>query len=139
MSDDVRDFLDESSGSRFPGFKFDEVGKGVKGRIIEKPRVVERPNLNDGALEKQLVIALQPDEGEPVSVWVRKGFLAQAVSEAIAAAGAAGLEVGGELAVQHHDTQPAKTAGHHPAKLFRAKYTPPVASSATKVDASMFD
>lgn len=141
MTDDVRDFLDESSGSRYPAHKFETMGQGIKGIVVEKPRVVETPALNPPhALEKKLVVALAMAPGaDPVSVWVKRGFMASAVSDAIAASGATGLEVGGELAVAWVDTQPATKPGHNPAKIYRAQYKPPTSSAAVAVDDSMFD
>jgi hypothetical protein len=144
MSDDVRDFLDESSGSKYPSFKFDAVDVGIRGKIVERPKVIERPALSPPHdLEKQLIVVLDPvgagNEDDYRTVWIRKGFMAQAISDAITESKTAGLEIGGDLAIQHTGTKAPKTVGHSPAKLYRAKYHAPAPVEAAVSVSSVFD
>ncbi|HEX4935785.1 MAG TPA: hypothetical protein VFV33_21545, partial [Gemmatimonadaceae bacterium] len=41
-----------------------------------------------------------------------------------------GSVIGGRIKVQHHATEPSKTRGFSPTKLFRAAFTPPTAKPA---------
>lgn len=128
---EVNEFLKSSSGDLHPGFKFAAIGDTIKGRICEAPKVVETPNLNTGNPEKKLVLAVETEEGETWSVWIRRGFLARAVNEAIEAAGATGLAEGGTIAIRYSEDR--DTGKPQPAKVFVAKYQPP-AASAVSVD-----
>lgn len=121
------EFLKANSGSKYPAFKFQNVGDTAAGTIIDEPKVVERPNLNDGKLEKQLIINLQPDNGEPGTLWVRAGLMAAAIQEAVNDVDAEGLQEGGRLAVQFSGTRPSKFP--QPAKEFRAQYQAPQPST----------
>lgn len=128
---EVSEFLRSSSGDLHPGFKFANIGDTIKGQIVEAPKVVETPNLKDGTPEKKLVLAVQTEEGETWSVWVRRGFMARAVNDAIAEAGAAGVAEGGTIAIRYSEDR--DTGKPQPAKVFVAKYQPP-APSAVSVD-----
>lgn len=135
---EANEFLQNASGTSYPAVKFDSVGDTFIGDIFETPMVVERPALNPPHdLEKQLVINLTAPDGTERTLWVRKGFLAQAISEAVATTGAAGLEVGGKLAVKRDADR--DTGKIKPAYTYKVKYTPPVASTTTAVDDSMFE
>jgi hypothetical protein len=126
MTTDVQSFLDSSSGSRYPAFKWGQVGLVLSGRIIEPPRIVNRPNLNSGDPEDNLVIAVETAEGHQFSLWVRRGFLAQAISDAVHESGASGLAEGGTLHVKH--TEDRDTGRPQPARVFNAKYEAPTSS-----------
>lgn len=122
------DFLAASSRSKYPAIKFPNLNDAFKGTIVDTPKVIELPSLNPPHdPEKQLVVNLDPGDGEPQTLWVRKGFLAQAIQDAITESGTAGLAVGGELTVQFNGTK--DTGKVQPAKLYRAKYTAPAASA----------
>lgn len=121
------DFLRNNSGSKYPAFKFANVGDTAKGTICEQPKVIERPNLNDGQLEKQLIVNITQDDGETVTIWVRAGLMAAAIQQAVTEAGAEGLQEGGRLAVQFSGTRPSKFP--QPAKEFTAQYAAPAPSS----------
>lgn len=121
------EFLKANSGSKYPAWKFQTVGDTAKGTIIEEPKVVERPNLNDGHLEKQLIINLDPGDGNIQTLWVRAGLMAAAIQEAVAEAGAEGVQEGGRLAVQFSGTRPSKYP--QPAKEFTAQYQAPQPSA----------
>jgi hypothetical protein len=129
---EVSDFLKSSSGDLHPGFKFENVGDTIRGTICEEPRVVETPNLSDGKPEKKLVVAVQTDAGETWSVWIRRGFMARAINDAIEAAGTTGLAEGGQIAVKYSEDR--DTGKPSKAKIFVAKYTPPAPSTVSVND-----
>jgi len=128
MTTNPQDFLEQSTGSRYPAFKWESKPGGVlSGTIIEPPRVISRPNLNTDEPEDNLIIAVRTAEDHELSLWVRRGFLAQAIAEAVKEAGAAGLAEGGKLHVKH--TENRDTGRPQPARVFKAKYEPPVTST----------
>lgn len=131
-STDVNDFLKSSAGELHPGFKFENIGDTVKGVICEPPKVVETPNLNNGNLEKKLVLAVQVEDGNIWAVWIRKGFLARAVNDAVEAAGASGIAEGGTIAVRYVEDR--DTGKPSKAKVFEAKYQPPTAPTVSTND-----
>jgi len=51
-----------------------------------------------------------------------------AIAEAVKAAGCNSIDEGATLAVQHTGIAKVTVRGHNPAKLYRARYTPPVSS-----------
>lgn len=136
---DPNDFLNQGSGSGFPGVKFPEIGAEVKGKLVSKPRVV--PVTNDGETENVLIVEIHTTvdaytgtkqagytkiNDETVSLWVRrKGWLLGAIRDAVSEAGASGLEEGGELHVRYTADGQASKATWTPPKLYKAKYTPP--------------
>ena len=128
---DVSEFLRSSSGENHPGFKFAAIGDTIKGVICEPPKIVETPNLNNGNLEKKLVLAVETEEGETWSVWVRRGFMARAVNDALEAAGVSGIAEGGTIAIRYSEDR--DTGKPQPAKVFVAKYQAP-APQTTSVD-----
>jgi hypothetical protein len=126
MSMTDREFLDTyaGNGERYPAFKFENVGDVIKGVLPERPRVVNVTN--DGKEEKRLVVAVTKDDGETMSVWVKPGFSAQAIAEALKEAKVDGLAEGGTFAMQLVEL---KNVGKpSPAKVFKAKYVPPAPS-----------
>lgn len=128
---DSQAFLDESGGESFPAIKFANVGDTVVGTLIKEPTTVIRESLKDGSPEKQLPINLEcasvpaGDPG-PRTLWVRRGFLASAIAEAVKDAGGEGLQAGGKLSVKF--TEERDTGKPFPAKVFKAKYEMPVSS-----------
>lgn len=144
MSTDYMDFLEESSGSAYPGFKFKNLKDGIKGRIVEKPRLVEVDDMNKpGQKVKKLVLAIeatavqgvygvkddsgrrteaQAKPGETYAVWVGKGFMAQAVNDAVKAANADGLKEGDTFSIQYVEDK--DTGKPQPAKVYGAKLEP---------------
>lgn len=124
---EVDEFLKSSSGSKHPAYKFNEIGDTCKGVIVEDPRIVERPNLNDGQPEKQLVLAVTDDDGNTFALWVRRGQMAQAIDEAVTQAGAAGLALGGKIAVRFDEKR--DTGKPSPLKVFKAQYQAPPAAA----------
>jgi hypothetical protein len=118
-------FLSEAAAGRYPAFSWKDqpVGTSVSGRIVEVPRVVTNENKFTGKEETSLVVPLEQPDGEVVTLWVKKGFMASAVAEAVREAGAKGLAEGGTLAVKFIEER--DTGKGNPAKVYRAKYTAP--------------
>jgi hypothetical protein len=130
---DVSQFLAQSSGSRYPAFKWgNEPGMILSGTILETPRIVNQPNLNTGQPEDNLVVSIKTPDGHEFALWVRRGFLAQAIAEAVREAGADGLAEGGTLHVKH--TAMKDTGKPQPARVFKARYQPPAPSSVSPAD-----
>lgn len=134
MSNDSSDFLNEAGGGEsHPAVKFETVNDGIKGTIVDPPKPVMRKNLNDGSPEKQLPINLDPGDGNVQTLWVRPvGFLVGAIKDAVAESKSVGLEVGGVLAVQFIESR--DTGKPKPARVFRAKYTPPAPAAVSITD-----
>lgn len=134
------DFFEEAGGGTgYDAVKFKTVNDHVVGTILGEPRSVMRKSLNPPYdLEKQMPVNLDTDGTEAGyrTLWLRKGFLAGAVTEAMTAAGAKKLLPGGKLTVQFIEERPPTQPGHSPAKVFKAKYVPPAESAAPAVTES---
>lgn len=132
----VNDFLMNGGGP--PSAKFPTIGTIWKGKILRTELTQQRdyttgdPKFwDDGNPMMQAVVTIQTDQRDPAvddddghrRLFV-KGAMQAAVKEAVLAADARQLEVGGTLAVQYHaDGVPKGRLA--PPKLFKAKYTPP--------------
>ncbi|MEU1122163.1 hypothetical protein ABZ371_00885 [Streptomyces sp. NPDC005899] len=131
------DFLMGGGGA--PTAKFPVPQTTVGGRITERPTVEQQRDIStgdkkfwsDGNPMMQLVVTVQTDERDPQldeddgrrRLFV-KGQMKNAIADAVRAAGARGLEVGGTLAVTYsHDGQ-ASQRGFNPPKQYTARYTP---------------
>lgn len=132
MSMTDRDFLDTYGGDRHPPFKFVNVGDTIKGTVTEKPRVVDTKNMNTNADEKKMVVAVTDDNGETWSVWIKAGFSASAIKEALTTAKADGLEAGGAFAMQLIELR--DMGKPQPAKVYKAQYRAPVTNTAVGVE-----
>lgn len=131
---DAMEFLNTSSGGGgYPSAKFANVGDSVKGVIVGTPRVVTTPNIQSGDPEKKLVIEMCTDDGEMVALWVKAGWMATAVRDAVTKSGATGLLEGGTLVVKYSADGEQKKAGFNPPKIYEAAYKPP-APSGVNVD-----
>jgi hypothetical protein len=143
-------FLSEASYESHPGFKFVTLKDFVSGTIVDTPRIVEVDSLRRrGEKENKLVVNLAvskargvvgvkdddgqrlPDRnvevGETVSVWIAKGFQAQAVSQAAReATGKPVLHEGGTLTIQWSDTK--DTGQPKPANIYQVAYEAPAKS-----------
>lgn len=132
---DVMDFLNTSSGgSGYTSVTFPNIGDSVKGVIVGIPRVVETPNLNTGAPEKKLVIDLQCDDGEMRTLWVRAGWMAGALKDAVAKAGVANIGEGGTLVMKYSANGEQTKPGFTPPKLYEAAYKPPTPTAGSVDD-----
>ena len=125
---DIDDFLTASGA---PAFKFTEIGDTIKGTVtsVEKRDVFkfgtqEPDTWPNGNKKEQLVITVDAD-GEEFRIFaVKPSAMFAAIREAVAKSGGRFAE-GGTLAVKHTGTEPSKTPGYAPRKLFAAKYEPP--------------
>lgn len=137
---DSQDFLNKNGGGEsYQAVKFPNVKDHVVGTIIAEPTTVMRDSLNQpGTQEEQLPINLDTDGTEEGyrTLWVRKGFLAGAIKDAVLAAKAPGLQAGGKLTVQF--TEERDTGKVQPAKVFKAKYEPPASSGASVTEGDLF-
>ncbi|MEU8035690.1 hypothetical protein [Streptosporangium sp. NPDC049078] len=132
-------------GGGIPSAKFETIGATVGGRITCQPEVTQQTDLDtgepktwsDGKPMMQLVVTVQtelrdpevPDDDGQRKFYV-KAKLLEAVRQAVRAAGAAGLEVGGTLTVQYVADGEAKKRGHNPPKIYAATYQRPTAVQA---------
>ena len=118
-------------------FKFEKIGDQIEGQIV----YVEKKQQSDFQTGKPKTY----DNGDPMFQWIftiqtqlhdhvtddgqrrifGKNKLLSAIREAVRVSGHKGSTVGGTLKVQYSGDEPPKTRGFSPAKLFRAKYTPP--------------
>lgn len=150
MSMDTRtvdDFLNESSGSSYPGVAFPQIGAEVKGLIVSEPRLVDVTN-DDGEVEQKMIVEIETIvdtwigkknnytqvNGEVVALWVKKGWMRSAIRDAVADSGAGRIQKGGTLHVKHTEEGVAKKSTFNPPKLFKAKYVAPVANTGVDLD-----
>lgn len=141
------DFLMGGGGA--PSAKFPAPGAIVGGHITEKPTVEQQRDIStgekkfwkDGNPQMQLVVTVQTEERDPEveeddgrrRIYV-KGAMKNAIADAVRAAGARGLEVGGVLAVTYtHDGQ-ATQRGFNPPKQYTAQYTAAAVSALNTPD-----
>lgn len=131
------DFLMGGGGA--PTAKFPTPGAILTGRITEKPTVEQQRDIQtgekkfwpDGNPMMQLVVTVQTDERDPSiedddgrrRLFV-KGVMKNAIADAVRAAGARGLEVGGTLTVTYTHDGIAKQRGFSPPKQYSAQYQP---------------
>lgn len=141
----MNDWLNNNAGSsdfpERPSVTFDNVSDIVVGKIVDLPRQVDTQygerlvvdiatvegvscNVSDAGTRRPAVV------GEEVMVWVKPGQQARALRDALATAGAPGLEVGGTLALRYEKNGEQKKPGFNPPKLFVAQYEAPVAAVA---------
>ncbi|WNM74149.1 hypothetical protein SEA_NERGAL_58 [Mycobacterium Phage Nergal] len=140
MSNDSYDFL---AGGGVPSGKFKAHGDTVGGPIAVEPSQTQQTNMDgdlltwpDGSPRMQLVVTVQTDNRDPSiedddgkrRLFI-KGEMKKAVQQAVIAAGARGLDVGGELHVTYvGDGEPARRGLTAP-KLYQARYIKPSAAA----------
>jgi hypothetical protein len=123
-----------------PAARFDTIGDTASGTItaLDTQQVRDFATGNprtypDGNPIMQIVATLNGDDGENFRIFF-KPAIREAVRNAVTAAGADGLEVGGKLAVRYTSDEPVVSGtGFNPKKLYQAKYEPP-APAAVSVD-----
>lgn len=122
-----------------PSFKFDEIGKTVKGKVVSATAAQQTDFdsgellfWDDGKPRMQLVITLDTDERDPNIDGddghrriFAKGAMLSAIRKAL---NGAEMQVGGTLAVKYTEDGEAKRKGMSPPKLFVAQYQAPVAT-----------
>lgn len=113
--------------------KFETIGTIHRGTVISREQRQQRdyatgnPKLwDDGTPMMEVVIGLQPADGELVTLYVR-GAMLRAVREAVAKSGARTVEIGGTLAVKYYADGEASKAGFTAPKLYQAQYVQPAA------------
>ena len=144
--DDANSFLLQQ-GSK--SYSFERMGDRISGTIVsmEKrnatdPQTGAVQTFQSGQAKELIVMTLQTDMHEDESddgvrsIWMKGGnFTAtegrgtsgmRALLDALTAAGKRGYEMGGKLTVVHTGLSAPKQRGFNPAKLFMAKYEPPV-------------
>lgn len=153
ISDAVNDFL---MGSNAPAAKFLNVGDEVKGTVISAEETQQTDldgnpkTWDDGNARMQVVITLQTELNDPAiddddgrrRVYVNKVRMRSAISEAIRAAGAPKLEIGGKLAVKYTGNGEPTKRGFQPPKIFAAFYKaaePEVSAIADAFGADEYD
>jgi len=136
------DFLMGGGGA--PSAKFPTPGTTLSGRITERPTVEQQRDIKDGSKKfwsdgnpmMQLVVTVQTDERDPQleeddgrrRLFV-KGQLKNAIADAVRAAGARGLEVGGTLTVTYTHDGTATQRGFNPPKQYTAQYVAAAANA----------
>jgi len=126
-----------------PGAKWTDLGVSYKGRItgIEQRQQTDLDGVPltfpDGNPRLQWVITVEQSDGEAVTFYAKGGnykadegkgeAMLAAIGTAVREAGAAAVDVGGELAVAFTGT--AALGGGRTAKLFTAQYRPPAPAS----------
>ncbi|MFB7219374.1 hypothetical protein [Streptomyces sp. NPDC056227] len=135
----ANDFLMGGGGA--PSASFPTPGTKIGGTITEQPTVQQQRDLDgkpkfwdDGNPQMQLVVTIQTEQRDPSiedddgrrRLFV-KGQMKNAVADAVRAAGAPGLQVGGTLDVAYtHDGVPKR--GFNAPKQYAARYTPVAAN-----------
>lgn len=153
MTDDPNDLLMRGGGA--PSAKFPHVGATVKGTVTAFESGQQRdfetgdpmywPN---GDPKMQIIVTLQTGETDPdvendtgerrifAVTWAKPGTLFDAIRNAVRASGASRLEIGGTMAVQFVDEEPASRKGLNPRKIYRAQYQPPAGKANDLLDLS---
>lgn len=123
-----------------PSARFPTIGSMVTGRIIREPEAREQTDFTSGAVlrwdngepKMQIIVHLQTDERNPEDITddgtralYIKGQMLQAIRQAVRAAGANGLAVGGSLTVTFAAEAESSKRGFNPAKQYTATYVPP--------------
>lgn len=130
------------SGGGSPSAKFTTYGDTVGGVITEEPQVQQQTDIKDGtplvwqdgSPRMQMVVTVQTQLRDPAideddgkrRIFVR-GQMRNAVQQAVIAAGAKGLDVGGTLNITYVADGERKNPAFNPPKIYQASYTPPAA------------
>lgn len=126
-----------------PSAKFENIGDKCAGRIVAlDPRQQTSPegealSWPDGSARMLWVITVESTDGDRVNLWAKGGnykpesgtgeSMLTAIGTAVRAAGASGVDVGGELAVAFTGLGEKKPGKNAP-KLYTAQYRAPQAS-----------
>jgi hypothetical protein len=136
----AQDFLMSGGGAK--SAKFSTVGTSVTGPIVREPEVAQQTEFgtgrplfwDDGKPRNQLVVQIQTDQRDDAdddgvrAIYIKGKSLTNAVREAVKAAGAPGLEVGGVLTVTY--VGDGKADRGMPPKLYTAAYRRATAQAA---------
>lgn len=129
-----------------PAASFPHIGATVVGTVLSEPTKRPVTDINTGEIKTfqngepihQITITMQTSERDASIVddngqrtlWIKNRML-NAVRDAVRAAGARGIEVGGVLAVTFTGEEASKVRGLNPTKLYVASYTPPPSAGNT--------
>ena len=128
----IDESVNEALEGGAPAWKAEKVGDDVALRI-GGARMTNQTELgtgkvkmwDDGSPMKQLVLSgISEPSGEEIRVFAKSNMY-KAVRDAIRASNAK-LAVGGLMKIRMVGSEPSKTPGYSPTKLFEAKYEPPV-------------
>lgn len=130
-------------GGGAPSASFPDIGTVWKGRITEQPQVQQQRDAQtkelkfwaDGNPMMQLVVTIQTDKRDATiqdddgkrRLFIKSQML-QAVRDAVQAAGAPGLAVGGTLGVKYTGDGERKKGALSAPKVYKASYEPPTTS-----------
>lgn len=136
----MRDGNDVLMGSGGKSASFPTIGTEITGFILTQPEARQQIDLatdqpkvyKDGNPMMQVVVVMSTDQRDPEDsqddgvrrLWLKANML-KAVREAVRAAGATRLEVGGKLMVRHTAVGGVAKPGFNPPKLYEARYWPP--------------
>jgi len=124
--------------SGIPSAKFDAVGDHVTGFVFFPPELQQQRDPQNGAaktwddgkpmMQLRVVLIteehdLGPDDDGLRAIYVR-GLMQRAIGQAVRAAGAQGLEVGGKLRVIYSGDGVPRQRGFSPPKQYEAMYRP---------------
>jgi hypothetical protein len=138
----AQDFLMSGGGAK--AAKFPSPGTTVSGSVVREPEVAQQTEFgtgrplfwDDGKPRNQLVVQIQTDQRDDSeddgirSIYIKGKSLTNAVREAVKAAGAPGLEVGGVLTITY--TGDGKAERGMPPKLYTAEYRRASATAASE-------
>jgi hypothetical protein len=142
--------------SSSPAAKFEEIGDRYAGTITglnERPQTDlttgQVKTFQDGSPMTQWVITIEQRDGEVYALYAKGGrpksfsagdgeSMLSAIATAVRAAGAASVDVGGQLAVAHTGLGEVRK-GMNPMKLYKAKYTPPAPKEASVAVDDLFN
>ncbi|GAB2952080.1 hypothetical protein GCM10027280_45600 [Micromonospora polyrhachis] len=136
---DANDLL-MGGGIKSAAFPDQQYGTTVGGPIVREPQVRQQTDFDsgkpkvydDGKPVMQIIVHVKTTQRDPmtptddgVRALYLRGQIQQAVRDAVRAAGAPGLLVGGELHVTYVRDEPNSRGRGKPKKVYEARYTPP--------------
>lgn len=128
-----------------PTCKFPTIGTVHKGKIVHTDASQQKDPVNgdlkfwkDGSPMMQAILTLQTDERDPEvddddgqrRLFVAGKSMRDAIRQAVQAAGARSIEIGGTLAVQYYDDGEKSNPAFNAPKLYKAQYVAPVGGGA---------
>lgn len=135
-------------GSGAKSASFLEIGATITGRISMEPKTAQQTDPKDNSPKTfpngdpmmQVIVTLQTSQRDPAvedddgirTVYVKSNML-KAIREAVKAAGAKGLEVGGTLTVTYVADGEKTNKAFNPPKFYTAVYKPPSGEAANNL------
>lgn len=136
----VEDVLAGGAGA----FKFDDIGDTCRGRIVGA-KTAQQTDVDTGEPKffsngdpmMQIVLTIETEDGEERALYAKGGryeieegegkSMLDALRDALQAANAKTIDEGGEIAIKFSGLGKKKKAAYSAPKLFKVKYTAPVA------------